>query len=42
MQTQDRIGNISWHIYDPVTARSRHLNFEEEVRMWLDEQYYRH
>ena len=40
-QTKDRTGHISWHIYDPTTARSRCLNSEQEVRMWLDEQYYR-
>jgi hypothetical protein len=41
-QSKDRKGNISWHIYDPVTAQSNHFSSEAEVRAWIDTQYYRH
>lgn len=41
-QSKDRKGNISWHIYDPVTAQSSQFSSEAEVRAWIDGQYYRH
>lgn len=41
-QTKDRCGNIAWDIYDPKTAHSTHFHSEQEARIWIDEQYYRH
>jgi hypothetical protein len=34
-------GHEFWRIYDPVTRITTTLSSEAEVRMWLDQRYYR-
>lgn len=33
----NRFGNQEWHIYNPNTGRSTHLNSDAEARIWLDQ-----
>jgi len=40
-QKKSRFSNNYWYVYDPRTGRSAHLASEEEVRIWLEERYYR-
>lgn len=40
-QSCDRFGQIGWHGYDPVTERSVCRDSEDEIRVWLEERYYR-
>ena len=38
----DRYGHIScWRAYDPTTGRSACFGSEEEMRMWIEQLYYR-
>jgi len=39
-QKLDRLGNIYWQAYDPVTGRSTCSGSELEIRAWI-EQFYR-
>ncbi|MCU0526146.1 MAG: hypothetical protein MUF72_15105 [Elainella sp. Prado103] len=34
-------GQTCWHLYDPITGQTYHLNSDTEVRQWL-EQVFRH
>lgn len=36
--TQNRYGEIWWHVYNPINGQTVHLASEDEVRMWLDQQ----
>lgn len=40
-QRRDRQGNISWRLYDPATNQSATFASEDEIRIWLEEKYYR-
>ncbi|WP_017318114.1 hypothetical protein [Mastigocladopsis repens] len=41
-QESDRHGRIfSWRAYDPLTGRSACFGSEEEMRIWIEECYYR-
>jgi hypothetical protein len=41
-QELDRKGRIfSWHAYDPMTGRSACFGSEEEMRVWIEQCYYR-
>ncbi|MBG1267831.1 hypothetical protein [Nostoc sp. WHI] len=41
-QESDRYGYTScWHAYDPMTGRSACFGSEEEMRIWIDQCYYR-
>lgn len=39
-QQCDRLGNISWRVYDPISGFHCAFNSEQEVRAWLDTRYY--
>lgn len=39
-QTQTRDGEYFWHIYDPKTGKTEDFISEQEVRTWIDQQYY--
>lgn len=41
-QELDRKGQVfSWHAYDPITGRSACFGSEEEMRIWIEQCYYR-
>jgi hypothetical protein len=40
-QRQDRAGNVWYQVYDPKSGRTACLASEEEVRMWIEESFYR-
>jgi hypothetical protein len=40
-QKIDRVGNIYWRVYDPVSDRTVRFNDKQEVMIWLDERHYR-
>ena len=40
-QTSDRFGNTWWNAHDPATGRSTSLASEAEMRVWIEEHYYR-
>lgn len=40
-QNCDRFGQIWWYGYDPVTGCSICRDSEDEIRIWLEERYYR-
>jgi len=40
-QTQTRKGDLIWHIYDPKTGQSEQFTCEQDVRIWIEKQYYR-
>ncbi|EAW36895.1 hypothetical protein [Lyngbya sp. PCC 8106] len=40
-QTKTRKGDLIWHIYDPKTGQSEHFSSEQDVRIWIEKQYYR-
>lgn len=40
-QTQTRKGELIWHIYDPKTGQSEQFSCEQDVRIWIEKQYYR-
>ncbi len=41
-QELDRKGQVfSWHAYDPITGRSACFGSEEEMRMWIEQCYYK-
>ena len=37
----DRRGNTYWNVYNPVTDKTVQFGSEAEVRIWLEQQYYR-
>ena len=40
-QTSDRYGNTLWHAYDPATGRSTSAVTEDEMRIWIEQRYYK-
>jgi hypothetical protein len=40
-KTRDRHGNEYWNAYDPITDAARQFSSEAEVRVWLEDRYYR-
>ena len=40
-QKRDRYGNFYWVVYDPTTGHSSYFSSEQEVRIWLEQRYYR-
>lgn len=40
-QTSDKEGCPHWNAYDPVSDRSISLSTEAEMRMWIEQNYYR-
>lgn len=40
-QTSDRNGNKYWQAYDPTKNRSVAFGSETEMRMWIEQYYYR-
>ncbi|HBE18268.1 MAG TPA: hypothetical protein DDW51_11795 [Cyanobacteria bacterium UBA11367] len=38
---RDRFGNTHWHGYNPIGDCHIHLASEAEVRIWIEERYYR-
>ena len=41
-QKSDRKGNTSWQVFDLITGYSTSFNSEQEVRIWLEECYFRY
>lgn len=39
-QKRDRSGEIHWCAYDPVTGNRASLSSEDELRSWIESQYY--
>lgn len=39
-QKRDRFGQIYWQVYDPIRDRSARFSSEQEVRQWLEENFY--
>ncbi len=39
--TADRDGKLYWHAYDPVSDTRVCLDSEAELRIWLEQRYYR-
>ena len=39
-QIKDRRGNVTFHVYDPVSRKSTQLSSEKEARIWLEQRYY--
>ncbi|MGD2184240.1 hypothetical protein [Lusitaniella coriacea] len=40
-QTRNSQGKLSFKVYDPIARQSNHFESEEEVRIWLEQRYYR-
>lgn len=40
-QVSDRAGNVYWRVYDPATKASTSFSSSSEVRIWLEQRYYR-
>ncbi|MBW4455523.1 MAG: hypothetical protein KME55_23980 [Nostoc indistinguendum CM1-VF10] len=40
-QRKDHAGNVWYEVYNPKTGRTACLASEEEVRMWIEESFYR-
>lgn len=40
-QIRDRSGATYWRVYDPVSNQTQAFSGEAEVRMWLEQRYYR-
>jgi hypothetical protein len=40
-QTSDSHGHTSWRAYDPITGRSACFGCEEDMRVWIEQYYYR-
>lgn len=38
---RDRQGHTYWHAYDPLTGNSTCLSSEAEMRIWIEQHYYR-
>lgn len=39
IQKSDKMGNLFWQVYDPVTGERKKLVSAQEVREWLDNRY---
>lgn len=39
-QKSDRYGHVFWQAYNPMTGRSACFGSEEEMRVWIEVQYY--
>ncbi|MBW4658331.1 MAG: hypothetical protein KME15_06630 [Drouetiella hepatica Uher 2000/2452] len=39
-QEYDRQGNLQWRVFDPITAKSRFFDSEDDVCAWLEQRYY--
>ncbi|MBW4555667.1 MAG: hypothetical protein KME59_06975 [Trichormus sp. ATA11-4-KO1] len=39
-QKSDRFGHIFWQAYNPATGCSACFGSEEEIRVWIEMQYY--
>lgn len=37
----DSLGQTWWRVYDPITNASADLVSEDDVRVWIEESYYR-
>jgi hypothetical protein len=40
-KSQSPAGYQLWHVYDPATKQSAYFKSETEVRVWLEQRYYR-
>jgi hypothetical protein len=40
-QVSNRTGNLYWRVYDPITKASTSFSSSNEVRIWLEQRYYR-
>lgn len=40
-ECSDKSGNLAWRLHDPVTHNSFIFNDEEELKVWIEERYYR-
>jgi len=40
-QKSDRQGNLYWHGYNPSNGEYVSFGTEAEIRMWIEEHYYR-
>ncbi|WP_413160291.1 hypothetical protein ACL6C3_17670 [Capilliphycus salinus ALCB114379] len=40
-QTQTKTGDLIWHIYDPITGKTEQFISDQDVRIWIEKQYYR-
>jgi hypothetical protein len=40
-QTHLRNGNCSWHAYDPMTGHSACFGSEDDMRVWIEQRYYK-
>ncbi len=40
-QSLDRFGNTWWHACDPATGKSTQLASEVEMRLWVEQRYYK-
>lgn len=40
IEKTDKIGNLFWQVYDPVSGDRKKLVSVQEVREWLDNRYY--
>ena len=40
-QNQTRKGELIWHIYDPITRKTEQFISEKDVRIWIENHYYR-
>jgi YD repeat-containing protein len=38
-QERDRLGNVWWYVYDPMSRRSIQFPSEQEVRRWLEKRF---
>lgn len=38
---RDRLGYTYWHAYDPATGYSSCFGSEAEMRVWIEQHYYR-
>lgn len=38
---KNNYGNVYFRVYDPQTKRNSNFSSEQEVRMWLDNRYYK-
>lgn len=40
-QKYGRSGNLYFEVYDPIAHQTSTFNSEQEVRIWLDQRYYK-
>ncbi|MEB3282749.1 MAG: hypothetical protein VKK42_27905 [Lyngbya sp.] len=39
-QYQTKSGDVIWHIYDPRTGKTEQFISDQDVRVWIENQYY--